>query len=316
MLRSVARRGRIPLRAVSRLALGPKRPRAAGPALVVVLAAVAFSVMAFAAPAGSAQPAAVSTNPSDIAAGRTLFIAHCSSCHGDNGVGSQEAPELINAGAAAADFYLSTGRMPLSDPHKQALRHRPYFNKTQIRQLVAYVNALPKINGRPNDTGPTIPNVAPTCDTKGGAGNVASHQDFEGPGGTGGGLGGHGKGECTTLAEGLQLFSLNCAQCHDASGSGGMLSKGNVVPSLSQANAVTVAEAVRVGPNPMPIFGPKQLTDKQVSAIANYVQYLRDPANRGGLAIAHFGPVPEGFVGIVIGLFILLVVTRLIGTRE
>lgn len=309
-----------PLRSIGRVVLGGSRHRATGPSLVVALAAVAFSVMALGTGSGSAQEAAVSTNPADVQAGDALFIAHCSSCHANNGVGSQKGPALINAGAAAADFYLSTGRMPLNEPGDQPIRRKPFFDALQIRQLVAYVNALPAINGQPTDTGPSIPNISPTCDAKGGTGNVASTQSgdygFEGAGGSGGALGGHGTGPCTTLAQGLQLFSLNCAQCHDASGSGGMLSNGNLVPSLSQATVTQAAEAMRVGPAPMPIFGAQQLSDQQVSAIANYVQYLRSPANRGGLGIAHFGPVPEGFVGIVIGLFIMLVATRLIGTRE
>lgn len=298
------------------------RSRFAGPALILVIAAVAFSVMAFTARSSSASPASVSTNPADISAGETLYIAHCSSCHGPNGVGTQKAPALISAGAAAADFYLSTGRMPLNYPGQQALRHKPYFNTAQIHALVAYIADLPTLHGNPSLAGPSIPNVDPVCpsDTHGGFGNVASKANtayiFEGPGGSGGGLGGHGTGPCTTLAEGMQLFSLNCAQCHDASGSGGMLSHGFIVPSMSQATATQAAEAMRVGPAPMPIFGPKQLTDQQVSAIANYVQYLRRPADRGGLGIAHFGPVPEGFVGIVIGLFVMLIASRLIGTRE
>ena len=35
------------------------------------------------------------------------------------------APPLVNVGAAAADFYLTTGRMPLNDPGNEALRHHP-----------------------------------------------------------------------------------------------------------------------------------------------------------------------------------------------
>lgn len=296
------------------------RPRSAGPSLVLAVGVVAFSVMAFDTGSAPAAPGAVSTNPSDVQQGEALFNAHCSSCHGAAGVGTPKAPELITAGAADADFYLSTGRMPLNYPGDQALPHKPFFSADQIRQLVAYVNALPVINGQPDNRGPAIPNVSPVCDTHGGAGNVANDQvgdyGFEGPGGSGGALGGHGTGPCTTLSQGQQLFSLNCAQCHDASGSGGMLSKGNVVPSLKSATATQVAEAVRVGPAPMPVFGTAQLTDQQVSAITNYVQYLRRPANRGGLAIGHFGPVPEGFVGIVLGLFAILIFVRLIGTRE
>jgi ubiquinol-cytochrome c reductase cytochrome c subunit len=285
--------------------------------MVIALAGVAFSVMVVTAGPTTAQQTAVSTNPADIQQGASLYNEHCSSCHGANGVGSIKAPELIDAGAAAADFYLETGRMPLNNPGDQALRHAPFFNASQIRQLVAYINNLGVVAGRP---GPTIPNVSPVCDTSGGAGNVANSQfgnyGFAGGGGSGGGLGGHGTGTCTTLAEGQQLFTLNCSQCHDASGSGGMLSHGDIVPSIKDSTAIQVAEAVRIGPLPMPVFGPNQLSDQQVSALANYIEYLRKPADRGGLAIAHFGPVPEGFVGIVIGLFVLLIASRLIGTRE
>ena len=51
----------------------------------------------------------------------------------------------MSVGAAAADFYLTTGRMPLNNPGNQAVAHRPFFDPQQIRELVAYVNALPVI---------------------------------------------------------------------------------------------------------------------------------------------------------------------------
>jgi ubiquinol-cytochrome c reductase cytochrome c subunit len=120
---------------------------------------------------------------------------------------------------------------------------------------------------------------------------------------------------CPTLSEGNELFLMNCAQCHDASGAGGMLSHGYVVPSLRQATKAQIAEAIRIGPRPMPNFGPGQLTDQQVSAIADYVYYIAHTKNRGGFGIANFGPVPEGFVAIIFGLGLLLIVARLIGNR-
>ncbi|MGH9060418.1 MAG: c-type cytochrome, partial [Acidimicrobiales bacterium] len=120
---------------------------------------------------------------------------------------------------------------------------------------------------------------------------------------------------CVTLSAGQQDFSLNCAQCHQGVASGGMLSKGNVVPSLLNADSTQVAEAIRIGPKPMPVFGTGQLSDQQMSSIARYVEYLHHPANRGGLGISHFGPVAEGFVGIVGGFGLLLLLSRLIGTR-
>ena len=151
--------------------------------------------------------------------------------------------------------------MPLNNPGNQALRHHPFFDPTQIRQLVAYVNALPVITGTDRSARPSRP--WPRC-----ARRPRLTRTTRG---------------CVTLSQGQAGFSLNCAQCHQAAGSGGILSKGNVVPSLHNANLTQVAEAIRVGPQPMPVFGPAQMSDQQMSAIAHYVQYLHQPANPGGL---------------------------------
>jgi ubiquinol-cytochrome c reductase cytochrome c subunit len=272
------------------------RSRFAGPAVVLALGVAAFSVFAFGGVDATGNQALVSTSQADINAGAALYTEHCQSCHGVNGVGGNNgSPELIDAGAAAADFYLTTGRMPLNNPHDQPIRHHPYFNAEQIRQIDAYVNALPAINHE-NASGPTIPTPEPLCST---ADQTAGTTQ---PG-------------CVTLTEGQQYFATNCAQCHQGAGSGGMLSKGNVVPSLKNANITQVLEAMRIGPKPMPIFGNNQLNASQASAIAHYVQYLHKPADPGGLGIGHFGPVAEGFVGIILGLGALLLASRWIGNR-
>lgn len=256
-----------------------------GPAALVAAAAVVFAVI-LSTTSAPAQTAPVSSSPQAIAAGETLFDAHCESCHGPGGVGAK-APELLNVGAAAVDFFVGTGRMPASSPTAQPVSHDPYFNKGQIADLVAYINAVDIANGTP---GPGIPQVEPVC-----SGNQTNN--------------------CVTLSEGNQLFLMDCAQCHDASASGGELSHGYVVPSLRQATATQVMEAIRVGPRPMPNFGPGQLTNAQASSIADYVTYLSSSGNPGGLGIANFGPVPEGFVGVIFGLGALLLVARLIGNR-
>ena len=266
----------------------------AGPLALVALAVVVGSIFFMSSGSAHGQSDLVSTNPVDITAGQQLYVAHCQSCHGFQGQGGQtSAPPLVSAGAAAADFYLSTGRMPLNDPSDEPSQHHPFFNPTQIRQLVAYVNALPAINGT-DQAGPTIPTVAPQCAT--------ATPDPKDPG-------------CVTLSEGQQGYILNCAACHQAAGSGGMLSKGNVVPTVRNANLTQAAEAMRVGPQPMPVFGPSQMSDHEMSAIAHYVQYLHQPANPGGLGISHFGPVAEGFVGVIFGFVILWFAARMIGTR-
>jgi ubiquinol-cytochrome c reductase cytochrome c subunit len=267
----------------------------AGPAAVFGLAIVAGSIFFITGGAAHGQGATVSTDPADIAAGQVLYEQHCEACHGYQGQGGQTgAPALTNVGAAAADFYLTTGRMPLNNPAEEPLRHHPYFNETEIRQLVAYVNALPQITGS-GEMGPTIPTIDPLCPDP-------TPPD---PNPTG----------CVTLSQGQQAFALNCSQCHQASGSGGMLSKGTVVPSLHDSNITQVAEAIRVGPKPMPVWGPNQMSNQQMSAIAHYVQYLHSPDNPGGLGITHFGPVAEGFVAVILGFGVLWFAARMIGTR-
>ena len=86
-------------------------------------------------------------------------------------------------------------------------------------------------------------------------------------------------------------------------------------PACARRRETQIAEAIRVGPRPMPNFGPGQLTNQQVSAIADYVYNLSHTPDPGGLGIANFGPVPEGFVGVIFGLGVLLLVARLIGNR-
>jgi ubiquinol-cytochrome c reductase cytochrome c subunit len=255
----------------------------------LAVAVAVFAVLLWAGPAPASVPVnwtvPVSTSPAAIQAGETLFNAHCSACHGVGGVGAK-APELLTVGAAAVDFFVSTGRMPLNSPKAEPLAHRPYFNPKQIAEIVAYINAVDVAHGTP---GPGIPAVVAACNRQ--------------------------TSVCPTLSEGNALFLLNCAQCHDASGAGGMLSKGYVIPSLRQATATQIMEAVRVGPRPMPIFGPGQLSAQQVASIADYVTYMSRNADHGGLGIANFGPVPEGFVGIIFGLGILLLAARVIGNR-
>jgi ubiquinol-cytochrome c reductase cytochrome c subunit len=207
-----------------------------------------------------------------VAAGRSLFVAHCSSCHGFEAEGTRNGPSLVHAGAASADFYLRTGRMPLNDPAAQPVRHRPAFPPDQISALVAYVASL--------DAGPPIPTVLPG-----------------------------------DLAHGNELFSINCAQCHNDAGAGGALGYGDIVPPLRNSSSIDVVEAARIGPKPMPVFGSQTLSDQQVADIAAYVQYLHHPEDRGGLGLGHLGPIPEGFVGWVVGMGALLLVCRLIGTR-
>jgi ubiquinol-cytochrome c reductase cytochrome c subunit len=242
---------------------------------VVAAAALCFGILVLQPHAGAQtqpEPNPNDFTPEEVTAGQQLFLAHCASCHGPGGGGTANGPSIIESGAAAANFQLRTGRMPLAVTGHLPSRHPPVFPPEQIRQLTAFVASL--------DNGPPIPVLLP--------GNLSSGQ---------------------------QLYSINCAQCHGASGAGGALGYGDIVPSLHHASRLDVAEAARTGPGPMPVFGPNTLTEQQISDIATYVEYLHHPDDPGGLGLGHLGPIPEGFVAWVVGIGLLLLVARLIGTR-
>ena len=71
---------------------------------------------------------AESYSQEDIAAGEALFLANCATCHGRNAEGQTDpdgqtvGPSLIGVGAAAVDFQVGTGRMPMQHSGAQAAR--------------------------------------------------------------------------------------------------------------------------------------------------------------------------------------------------
>ena len=92
-------------------------------------------------------------DPALLARGRELFSTGCATCHGSDLRGRPGlGPSLRGAGAAAADFYLSTGRMPLANPTDQPQRTEPAYSRRDIDALVAYVGSF---------GGPGIPRIDP-----------------------------------------------------------------------------------------------------------------------------------------------------------
>lgn len=253
------------------------RARAALVVLALVGGALGVALLTVQASAAQVRPQpTVPGGAADVAAGGQLYQVACTTCHGAEGRGVEDrGPSLIGVGAASADFYLSTGRMPLDRPRAQAERKRVAYSAVQIRQLVAFVASL--------GTGPAIPRVDPA------------------------------EGD---LAEGNRLYANNCAPCHSSAGAGGALGHAVYAPPLNRATPVQVAEAIRIGPGAMPVFGEDTLDDEQVASVVRYVGYLRNPDDRGGFGLGHLGPIPEGFVAWVVGLGAMLVAVRWIGTKD
>jgi len=116
------------------------------------------------------------------------------------------------------------------------------------------------------------------------------------------------------LAAGQQLFVENCAGCHQAVAQGGYVT-GAIAPPLENATPTQIAEAVRIGPYLMPRFSKKRLSDSQVDSLIRYIQYTKHPDDRGGWALGHIGPVPEGLVAWFVGVLGAVVACLIIGKR-
>jgi ubiquinol-cytochrome c reductase cytochrome c subunit len=118
-----------------------------------------------------------------------------------------------------------------------------------------------------------------------------------------------------SIAVGLRLFTEHCAGCHQVLGEGGYVT-GARVPPLKEANATQIAEAVRVGPYLMPRFPKTQISDRQLDSLIAYVEWAKHPDDRGGWAIGHIGPVPEGLVAWLLAGTALVAVCVVIGKRN
>ena len=239
----------------------------------------ASSALKYAAPANQSGIDYVNLPSSFIAPGQALFAANCSSCHGAAADGSTGiAPNLQGLGAGTVDFWVSTGRMPLANTSAQAIRKPPRFDRLQTLEIAAWVQSLT----------PGVGNKVPVVNT-----NKAD------------------------LQAGSSLFTLNCAACHTITGAGDALMEGAYAPSLHLATPTQIVEAIRSGPGNMPPFSVGNITDTEARDIAAYVHGpIQHPSNPGGFGLGGVGPVGEGFVGLLLGVGVLLMVAFWIGDRS
>lgn len=203
--------------------------------------------------------------------GQEIYDKSCISCHGQNLEGVPDrGPALTGVGEASVYFQVSTGRMPMAQQGPQAPAKPKLFTHDQTMALAAYIGQF---------GGPTMPEV--------------TDEDLAE----------------ANLAEGGELFRLNCSSCHSFTGQGGALSSGKHAPSLKEATPTQIYAAMLTGPQNMPVFGQNQLTDEEKKNIIAYVEMLNENHNPGGAPIGRLGPVPESLVIWLGAMSVLLIGT-------
>ncbi|MBT1001737.1 cytochrome c [Paenarthrobacter sp. DKR-5] len=217
-----------------------------------------------------------SFSASDVKEGEKLFLANCATCHGMGGSGTNSGPSLVGVGAAAVDFQVGTGRMPMQMQGPQAQVKPKQFTDDQTHQLAGYVASL--------GAGPSIP-AAEYLDEKGDA------------------------------AKGGELFRVNCAMCHNAAAAGGALTRGKFAPALAGVSGQHIYEAMVTGPQNMPVFNDANITPQNKRDIITFLKTIEANGSPGGADLGSLGPVSEGLFLWIAGLGVIIAFTIWLTSR-
>ncbi|MHB1615025.1 MAG: cytochrome bc1 complex diheme cytochrome c subunit [Actinomycetes bacterium] len=228
----------------------------------------------------SSTNAVAAAGPSSLQVeqGRQLYQAGCATCHGLNLQGTSSGPSLIGVGAAAVDFQVGTGRMPLADVGPQAPQKYRRFDPAQTAAIAAYVASMAP--------GPAIPTAAELAYQNGNA------------------------------ALGGNLYRTNCAMCHNFAGQGGALTNGKYAPALRNVTPRHMYEAMLTGPESMPVFGDSTLSPQDKRDIIKYIMTLNAQPNPGGISLGRIGPISEGMVAWIVGIGALIGAAVWLGTKS
>lgn len=223
----------------------------------------------------NAEPAAAPhTQQLSVEDGRELFRANCASCHGLDAEGTPNGTSLIGVGAASVNFQVMTGRMPMAFQGPQALQREPQFTQEQSDAMGAYIQSLAP--------GPEMPPDEYL--------DVSLVDDYG-------------------IANGAELFRINCAMCHNVAGAGGALTEGKFAPPLQNIDAAHIYAAMLTGPQNMPVFNDENIPPEQKREIIAYLHYLDENPSVGGFDLGSLGPVSEGLFIWIFGLGGIVAVT-------
>ncbi|MBZ5734325.1 cytochrome c [Nocardioides sp. TRM66260-LWL] len=224
-----------------------------------------------------AQAAKSDTQAMQVEKGRKLFLVGCSFCHGQNGQGistidgNQLGPSLVGVGAAAVDFQVGTGRMPMAQPGAQAPRKKVVYTQDEIDAMAAYVASL--------GPGPAVPAAKDY--------SVEGLTDAE---------------RQEAIVRGGQIFLTNCTACHNFDGAGGAMPRGGYAVNLHSVEPRYIYEALLTGPQNMPSFSNGNLSPEEKRDVIAYITSMRETPSYGGFTLGSLGPVAEGLFAWVVGI--------------
>ncbi|WP_375384531.1 c-type cytochrome [uncultured Microbacterium sp.] len=249
---------------------GGRRSPLAAAALIGIGLLLTGGIYAGASAAMAATNEPAVTSTLTAGDGKKLFQANCATCHGLALQGTENGPSLYGVGELAVHFQVSTGRMPLQNQGPQAPQKPVQFTEDEIAAMAAYVQSLAP--------GPTFPAAEVT----------------------------DGNGD---VANGGELFRVNCAMCHNVAGAGGALTEGKYAPDLHTVTPLNMYAAMVTGPQNMPVFNDMNLTKEEKRDIISYLVYLQNNESPGGYALGSLGPVSEGLFIWIFGISALIALT-------
>jgi ubiquinol-cytochrome c reductase cytochrome c subunit len=261
-------------RSVGRLSRYRRKPLAGA---VVLLLALLLTGGLYAVFSPSSSATAAQDQQSQVKAGRALFLVSCAFCHGQSGQGVTTTdgqvvgPSLAGVGAAAVDFQVGTGRMPMVQPGAQVQKHRPTFTQTEIDELAAYVATFAP--------GPAIPDESQY--------STAGMSDKE---------------KEQAIVTGGQIFLTNCTACHNFTGQGGAMPQGGFAPTLLHTDPKYIYEAMLTGPQSMDTFSNGNISPQEKKDVIAYIENMRTQPKYGGFSLGNLGPVAEGLVAWIVGI--------------
>jgi ubiquinol-cytochrome c reductase cytochrome c subunit len=110
-------------------------------------------------------------------------------------------------------------------------------------------------------------------------------------------------------SRGLAIWAGNCAQCHGATGAGGVAGAGAWTPSVNDKDPITIAEAIRVGPFEMPAFSREQISDQELGDVVAFMEEVRSERGTPVFGLVELNPVyASAFAGLLTVVVVIAVV--------